>query len=442
MNDIHSDLDQHQKCHKVYDHFHSKVLQAERQSPSLSPNEVSIYQQSLNELKKVYAELLSLSTKRLCDLQALYDFVSAATDEIEWLKSRQQVELDRDWSNTSLDLNDLNSEYKNTLREFHERKRESEKVLNSQPKISNFEAPSKIIAYYSQEIQKHRSWFQQLINCFEVHFKHLAEYKHFYSDVEKNREWLISIKDQLDTKYSIADLTIDHGEVLLREMHHVHENLIQFNSIIEKLAKQAEKIVVLRERSEKGIGSKNYCVKSLCTYSPNERILFEKSEIAELTGVAGNDWIVLNSKGEQVSAPNILFAIEPPNEEVCQLIDKLRLTQNRMLELWEDKQIHLRRNLIIATIRDVRNWSYEHFLSIGYEERQTIRRALNDDYNKILIESRDNDSQISLLKNEIIEVNNLLDEYESRTRSEGELNADSSEYMNSKYIKLFISMIA
>lgn len=448
-------MDQHQKSHKVYDQFHTKVLQAERQSPSLSPNEVSIYQQSLNELKKVYSELLSLSTKRLCDLQILFDFVTAATDEIAWLKSREQIELDRDWSNVSLDLNDLNAEYKNTLREFHERKKEIEKVLLAQPKISSFEAPSKIIAHYTQEIQKHRSWFQQLINCFEVHFKHLAEYQHFYSDVEKHREWLIGMKDQLDTKYSISDLTIDHGEALLREMHHVHDDLTQFNAIIEKLAKQAEKIVVLRERGDRAaIGSRNYCVKSLCTYSPNERILFEKSEIAELTGVVGtksSEWIVLNAKGEQVSAPNILFAIEPPNEEVCQLIDKLRLTQNRMLELWQDKHIQLRRNLIIATIRDVRNWSYDRFLSISYDERQTIRRALNDDYNKILVESGDNDTRMALLKNEIIEVNNMLDDYESRTRSEGESKSLTSEVkfrysMNSKSIyraiELSISMIA
>lgn len=455
LSAIHADLDQHQKSHKVYDQFHTKVLQAERQSPSLSPNEVSIYQQSLNELKKVYAELLSLSTKRLCDLQILFDFVTAATDEIAWLKSREQIELDRDWSNVSLDLNDLNAEYKNTLREFHERKKEIEKVLLAQPKISSFEAPSKIIAHYTQEIQKHRSWFQQLINCFEVHFKHLAEYQHFYSDVEKHREWLIGMKDQLDTKYSISDLTIDHGEALLREMHHVHDDLTQFNAIIEKLAKQAEKIVVLRERGDRAaIGSRNYCVKSLCTYSPNERILFEKSEIAELTGVVGtksSEWIVLNAKGEQVSAPNILFAIEPPNEEVCQLIDKLRLTQNRMLELWQDKHIQLRRNLIIATIRDVRNWNYDRFLSIGFDERQTIRRALNDDYNKILVESGDNDTRMALLKNEIIEVNNMLDDYESRTRSEGESKSLTSEVkfrysMNSKYIyraiELSISMIA
>lgn len=424
MNVIQSDLDSHQKNHKVYDQFHAKVLQAERQSTSLSPNEASIYQQSLNELKKVYAELLSLSTKRLCDLQALYDFATVANDELEWFTSREQIELYRDWSNTSMDLNELNSHYKNTLREFNERKKEIEKVLNAKQVTSNFEAPSKIIANYSQEIQKHRSWFQQLINCFEVHFKHLAEYKHFYSDIEKHREWLISIKDQLETKYSIGDFSIDQGEILVRGMHAVFDELNQFNSIIEKLAKQAEKIVVLQERNQHGLVNRQHFVKSLCTYSPNERILFEKDEIAELINISGNDYVVRTSKGEQVAAPNVLFAIQPPNEEVCQLIEKLRLTQRKMVELWQYKHLQIRRNLIMATIRDVRSWTFEHFLSIGYEERQTIRRALNDDYNKILAESGDH--EIAQLKNEIIDVNHLLDDYEQRTHSEGKLSISTT----------------
>lgn len=427
MSVIQSDLDLHQKNHKIYDQFHTKVLQAERQSTSLTSNEASIYQQSLNELKKIYAELLSLSTKRLCDLQALYDFVTVVVDELEWFSSREQIEINRDWSNTLMDLNELNSHYKNTIREFNERKKEIEKVLNSTQMTSNFEAPSKIIANYSDEIQKHRSWFQQLINCFEVHFKNLAEYKHFYSDIEKQREWLISIKDQLDTKYSMSDFTIDQGEVLLRGMHAVYDELNQFNSIIEKLAKQSEKIVVLQERNQRAIINRQLSVKSLCTYSPNERILFEKNEIADLVNIDGIDWIVKTSKGEQVSAPNVLFSIQPPNEEVYQLIEKLRLTQRKMIELWEHRHLQIRRNLIRSTVRDVRGWTFDHFLSIGYEERQTIRRALNDDFNKIAAES--NDHEIMQLKNEIIDVNHLLDEYEQRTHSEGERFTFKSQQM-------------
>lgn len=101
---VKNELDRHQREHKVIDQFHPKVLHAERQAVNFSGDELHLYEQRLNGLKKVYAELLSTSTKRLSDLDTLGDFLAAATAELQWLQEREQIEVNRDWAEKGIDL--------------------------------------------------------------------------------------------------------------------------------------------------------------------------------------------------------------------------------------------------------------------------------------------------------------------------------------------------
>lgn len=98
------ELDRHQQEHKIIDQFHSKIQHAERQQNNFSGDELNLYQQKLSQLQKLYAELLSTSTKRLSELDALQDFLTTATAELQWLHEREQIEITRDWADKHLDL--------------------------------------------------------------------------------------------------------------------------------------------------------------------------------------------------------------------------------------------------------------------------------------------------------------------------------------------------
>lgn len=105
------ELERHQHEHKVIDQFHSKIIQSERHQSNFSGDELQLYQQKLSQLQKIYAELLSTSTKRLSDLDALADFLSAATSELSWLNDREQIEVSRDWADKNLDLSAVHRYY-------------------------------------------------------------------------------------------------------------------------------------------------------------------------------------------------------------------------------------------------------------------------------------------------------------------------------------------
>lgn len=386
----------------------------------MSGDEGHLYQQKLNQLKKVYAELLSLSTKRLCDLHALHDFISVACDELNWLSTHENAELSRDWSDTSMELAQLNDNYKQLVSEFNARDQHIRGAMEKGEGLVAQHPASKLVSSYMQEIQEQRSWMFQLIHCFEVHFKHLADFQNFYHDISEQKEWLVSKKDLLESKFSDSDFNLDRGDILLRGMQTILEELQQFGAIVEKLAKRSQSIVPLKERSQL-LRGKQYIIQSLCTYKQDDKIVLEKGEVAELMDISQqHHWRVVTSKGGEKVIPSACLMIPPPNNEAIELVNKLKLSQEKMIELWQRKQIQLRRNMILATIRVVKGWSFEHFLALGYEQRNAIRRALNEDSDKVLAEADPTDSQIIRLKQEVIEVNRLFDDFEKRANNDGE----------------------
>lgn len=388
----------------------------------MSGDEAVLYQQSLNQLKKVYAELLSLSTKRLCDLHALHDFAAVATDELDWLAANENIEVGRDWSDTAMDLSTLNHNYKMVVQEYNDRDQHIRAAMEKGEGLVAQHPASKLVGNYMQAIQEQRSWFLQLIHCFEIHFKNLAEFQNFYNDIGEQKEWLVARKQLLDTKYSDVDFNLDRGEILMRGMQTVLDELNQFNVVIDRLAKRSQSIVPLKERSQL-IPNKQYAVQSLCTYKQDDKIVLEKGEAAELLDISGHvQWKVRTSRGGEKVIPSACLTIPPPNAEAMELVNKLRLSQEKMIELWQSKQIHLRRNMILATIRVIKEWSFEHFLGMGFEQRNAIRRAVNEDSDKVLSESDPMDPQLNRLKQEMIEVNRLFDEFERRANSEGKFN--------------------
>lgn len=387
---------------------------------NVSGDEGHLYQQKLNQLKKVYAELLSLSTKRLCDLHALHDFISVASDELNWLSTHENAELSRDWSDTSMELAQLNDNYKQLVSEFNARDQHIRGAMEKGEGLVAQHPASKLVSSYMQEIQEQRSWMFQLIHCFEVHFKHLADFQNFYHDISEQKEWLVSKKDLLESKFSDSDFNLDRGDILLRGMQTILEELQKFGAIVEKLAKRSQSIVPLKERSQL-LRGKQYIIQSLCTYKQDDKIVLEKGEVAELLDISQqHHWRVVTSKGGEKVIPSACLMIPPPNNEAIELVNKLKLSQEKMIELWQRKQIQLRRNMILATIRVVKGWSFEHFLALGYEQRNAIRRALNEDSDKVLAEADPTDSPIIRLKQEVIEVNRLFDDFEKRANNDGE----------------------
>ena len=62
----------------------------------------------------------------------------------------------------------------------------------------------------------------------------------------------------------------------------------------------------------------------------------------------------------------------------------------------------------------VKSWDLVQLIAMGADQRNAIRRALNEDADKLIQEGDPNDPQLRRLRREIDEVNRLFDEFERR----------------------------
>ena len=65
----------------------------------------------------------------------------------------------------------------------------------------------------------------------------------------------------------------------------------------------------------------------------------------------------------------------------------------------------------------VKSWDLVQLIAMGTDQRNAIRRALNEDANKLIQEGDPNDPQLRRLRQEIDEVNRLFDEFERRANA-------------------------
>ncbi|XP_055390501.1 dystonin isoform X30 [Condylostylus longicornis] len=425
---VKAELEHHQQEHKTIDQFHSKIAHAERQESNFSGDELHLYQQRLNALQKLYAELLSTSTKRLSDLDALQHFLAQASAELQWLNEREQTEITRDWADKNLDLSSIHRYYERTygngdenlMSELEKREIHFATILDRGEDLLRQQHPaSKCIEAHLQALQSQWAWLLQLTLCLEVHLKHATEYHQFFTEIKDAEQWLAKRDEILNTKYSQSDFGLDQGEALLRGMQDLREELNAFGETVQALQQRAQTIIPLKARKQPV--NRQSPVQAICAYKQQGQVALEKGESCTLIDNSGRvKWKVRNSKGAEGSVPGACLLMPPPDPEAIEAADRLKRLFDRSVALWQKKQLRLRQNMIFATIRVVKSWDFEQFLAMGPEQRTAIRRALNDDADKLLSEGDPNDPQLRRLKREMEEVNRLFDEFEKRARAEEE----------------------
>ncbi|XP_053967044.1 dystonin isoform X22 [Anastrepha ludens] len=414
-----------QEEHKNIEKFHSTILTDERQQTKFSGDELRLYLQRLNQLQKLYAELLSTSTKRLSDLDALQIFLAEASAELQWLNEKELVEITRDWSDKHLELTLVHRYYENLMTDLEKREIHFASILDRGEALLNQQHPaSKCIEAHLTVLQQQWAWLLQLTLCLEVHLKHATEYHQFFTEIKDTEQWLNKRDEVLNSKYSQSDFSLDQGENLLRGMQDLREELNTFGEVVSNIQQRALSIIPLSKRRQSV--NTPYTIQAICGYKLPGHIQIEKGEKCLLLDNSGRvKWRIRSSAGQEGSIPSACFLIPPPDKEAVDAADRLKRLFDRTVNLWQKKHLRLRQNMIFATIRVVKSWDFDQFLAMGSDQRSAIRRALNEDAEKLLSEGDSNDPQLRRLRREMDEVNRLFDEFEKRANAEEESKQSS-----------------
>ena len=187
---------------------------------------------------------------------------------------------------------------------------------------------------------------------------------------------------------------------------------------MQKLIEGAQDIVPLRQRRER-MRQPTEAV-AICKYTSSS-LNIAKDEVVTVKDNSNKmAWKVTTSRGQSGEAPGVMFLLPPPDQEAIDTAEKLKRHYDRVITLLQKKHLRMRQNMIFATIRVVKSWDFAQYISMDKETRTNIRRALNEDADKLIQEGEPNDPQLRRLEREIAEVNRLFDEWERRAAMEDE----------------------
>jgi len=419
MQTVKAEYERHQKEHKVVDQFQGNVEKCREAEVKFHGEELKIYGERMTILQKAYNELLVLSNKRVSDLHSLFDFMQAAHAELTWLNEKEEKEAGRDWADKNLKLTEVEQYHEKLMSELERRETQFSSVLDRGESLIISQHPaSQVIEAHMSAMQNKWAWLLQLTLCLETHIKHCSSSQRFFHECSVADDFMSAKEEILNNHFAQAEFNLEEGENLLKEMQGLREELAVYEDEVQRLIEASQDIVPLRQRRER-LRNPVEAV-AICKYSSNTVQLSRDEVVTVKDNTNKNAWKFTTQRGVAGEAPGVMFLLPPPDQEAVDTAEKLKRHYDRVITLWQKKHLRMRQNMIFATIKVVKSWDFQQYISMDKESRTNIRKALNEDAEKLIQEGEPNDPQLRRLEREIAEVNRLFDEWERRALMEDE----------------------
>ena len=287
---------------------------------------------------------------------------------------------------------------------------------------------SQVIEAHMLAMQNKWAWLLQLTLCLETHLKHTGTSQRFFGECSSAEEFLTHKEEILNNHFSQAEFTLEEGEELLKEMQTLRDELHGYEDEIQRLIEASQEIIPLSQRRERLRNPVDAF--AICKYS-NQNISINRDEVVTIKENTNmKAWKFTTSRGQSGEAPGVMFLLPPPDAIAVDTAEKLKRHYDRVITLWQKKHLRMRQNMIFATIKVVKSWTFETYIAMEKSVRLNIRKALNEDAEKLIEEGEPNDPQLKRLEREIAEVNKLFDEWERRALLEDEKRNALKKFMD------------
>lgn len=427
-------LNQFVEEQKKIENFQSSIDQCHSRKRDIKPEELPIYSNMLTRLLTGYDELVNFCSKRVDNLRSLLDFVKLADNELKWISLKEEIEISRDWSLKNLNLKQIEKEHRSLVKETESRESEFISVQKRGESLIRSRHPStKFIESLMAKMQYNWSWLLQLIDCLAEHLQYTTDYYSFLEDVSESKKSINSIEDKLNNQYSRQHFSLDEGEKMSQEMFHLKEDIAKLGDKVRELDDKSHNIVNMRQRKTplpRPIQIKSLCMikNDVSTITKNEMVtLYDNSQRIK--------WKVRTSNGVEQNIPSVCFVIPPPDPDILDALRELNDKLSGLIALWTQKHRELRQNLVLASMKKMKDWDYPTYCSTDPNKRDRILKSFQDDINNLARESPVDDPKIRQLQDEMNDILKKFADFEERKRREEE------EKKNQAMIQKFIDSI-
>ncbi|XP_029376147.1 dystonin isoform X3 [Echeneis naucrates] len=390
-------LENHKSVHRAIEEFQMSLKEAKLSEIQMTIPLKLTYSDKLNKLEKQYERLLSCSKERQTHLESLHDFVSQATQELIWLNEKEEEEVAFDWSDRNSNISKKRDYHADLMRELDEKEDTIKSVQDKAERLMLKNHPAKLtIEAYRAAMQTQWSWILQLCSCVEQHLKENAVYFEFFSDAKESIDYLKSLQDAIQRKYSCDRTSSLHRlEDLIQESMDEKEQLLQYRSTVAGLVGRAKNIVQLRPRNPESPVRSSLPVKAICDYRQIEITIYKDDECVLANNSHRAKWKIINPAGNEAMVPSVCFSVPPPNKEAVDMATRTEQLYQNVLALWHHSHINMKSvvswHYLMADIRAIRNWNVASIKTMLPGEHQQVLNNLQSHFDEFLEDSEESE---------------------------------------------------
>ncbi|XP_032397350.1 dystonin isoform X28 [Etheostoma spectabile] len=390
-------LENHKSVHRAIEEFQMSLKDAKLSEIQMSIPLKLTYSDKLNKLEKQYETLLSCSRERQSHLESLHDFVSQATQELIWLNEKEEEEVAFDWSDRNNNISKKRDYHADLMRELDEKEEVIKSVQDKAEYLMLKNHPARLtIEAYRAAMQTQWSWILQLCSCVEQHLKENAVYFEFFRDAKESMDYLKSLQDAVQRKYTCDRTSSLHRmEDLIQESMDEKEQLLQYRSSVAGLVGRAKNIVQLRPRNPESPVRSSIPVKAICDYRQIEITIYKEDECVLASNSHRAKWKVINPAGNEAMVPSVCFTVPPPNKEAVEMATRIEQLYQNVLALWHHSHINMKSvvswHYLMADIRAIRNWNVASIKTMLQGEHQQVLSNLQSHFDEFLEDSEESE---------------------------------------------------
>ncbi|XP_054456427.1 dystonin [Anoplopoma fimbria] len=390
-------LDNHKSVHGAIEEFQMSLKDAKLSEIQMTIPMKITYSDKLNQLEKQYERLLSCSRERQSHLESLHDFVSQATQELIWLNEKEEEEVAFDWSDRNGYISKKRDYHADLMRELDEKEEVIKSVQDKAECLMLKNHPARLtIEAYRAAMQTQWSWILQLCSCVEQHLKENAVYFEFFRDAKESMDYLKSLQDSIQHKYSCDQSSSLHRlEDLIQESMDEKEQLLQYRSTVAGLVGRSKNIVQIRPRNPESPVRSSIPVKAICDYRQIEITIYKEDECVLASNSHRAKWKVINPAGNEAMVPSVCFTVPPPNKEAVDMATRTEQLYQDVLALWHHSHINMKSvvswHYLMADIRAIRNWNSASIKTMLPGEHQQVLSNLQSHFEEFLEDSEESE---------------------------------------------------
>uniref|UniRef100_UPI003AAC7BF1 dystonin-like n=1 Tax=Centroberyx gerrardi TaxID=166262 RepID=UPI003AAC7BF1 len=394
---VETHLENHKSVHRAIEEFQMSLKDAKLSEIQMTQPLKLTYSEKLNKLENQYEKLLSCSRERQSHLESLHDFVSRATQELIWLNEKEEEEVAFDWSDRNSNISKKRDYHADLMRELDEKEAAIKSVQDKAESLLLKNHPARLtIEAYKAAMQTQWSWILQLCSCVEQHLKENAVYFEFFNDAKESMDYLKSLQDAIQRKYSCDRTSSLHKlEDLIQESMDEKEQLLQYRSTVAGLVGRAKTIVQLRPRNPDSPVRSSIPVKAICDYRQIEITIYKDDECVLASNSHRAKWKVISPAGNEAMVPSVCFTVPPPNKEAADMASRIEQLYQNVLALWHHSHINMKSvvswHYLMADIRAIRNWNVASIKTMLPGEHQQVLSNLQSHFEDFLEDSEESE---------------------------------------------------